>query len=436
MMNQNNDNKNTKKSPSSFFNDKRFLLLFSFICAFCLWMWVSIEKSPETEDVIFDVPVNIELKNSVPEKLGLSIFGNSDFKINVTVKGKKYITSSLKPDDIVAVANTNYVDGSGVHSLQIKVTPKDDNGDYEIVTYSANSIEVYFDASKEIELPLEGKIESKLSSVVPKDCKAGDIVFSKDTVRIKGPASEVNKITNIQAIVSVDKVLEKTTSFDPNFKIITEDGSSPEYVIVENGNNGITATVPVLKDVILPTKIEFRNAPSYFINNPLLYTVEPASVKVAIPVDMIETTTHFVVDTIDFADLSTSVNTFTVEAKSINSPFSIVNAENLTFKVKIDASDMVSKSVVIPASQISVINSRDDYIVDLGNNKDITVKLIGIENKLDNVSIDNLSIVVDTSGQEISDETSVLTGYVLVTGDYPCWAVGNYDVKVTVEPLG
>ena len=430
-----NNTKKLKKLPSSLFSDKRFLLLFSFLVAFALWMWVSIEKSPETQVVISDVPVNIELENSVPEKLGLSVFGNSNFKIDVTVKGKKYITSSLKASDIVVDANLNYVDGSGIKTLQLKVEPKNQNADFEIVSYSSNSIEVYFDTSKEIELTLDCVIDSKLPSVVPKGCIVGDILFSKNTVKVTGPASEVNKITNVQAIVSIDKVLEKTTSFDPDFKIVTEDGSSPEYVIIENGNIGITVTVPVLKEVVLPTKIEFKNAPSYFINNPLSYTVQPESVKVAIPVDMVDTTKYFVVDTVDFSNLSTSINTFNVETKSINSPFKILNDELKSFKIQIDASKMVSKTMVIPSSQITVNNSRDDFNVQLGNNKDVTVKLVGIESEIDSISANNLTIIVDTSGQEIFDNTTVLKGTVNVAGDYPCWAVGTYDIKVKVNSL-
>ena len=329
----------------------------------------------------------------------------------------------------------NYVDGSGVKTLQLKVEPKNKNADFEILSYSSNSIEVYFDTRKEIELPLEGKIDSQLSSIVPKGCIVGDVLFSKNTVKVDGPASEINKITSVQAIVSIDSVLAKTTSFDPKFKIVTEDGSTPEYVVIENGNMDITVTVPVLKEVVLPTKIEFKNAPSYFINNPLSYTVQPSSIKVAVPVDMIDTTKYFVVDTIEFSNLSTSINTFNVETNLINSPFKILNEDLKSFKIQIDASKMVSKTMVIPASQITVNNSRDDYNVQLGNNKDVTVKLIGIESEIDSISSNNLSIIVDTSGQEIFSDTTVLKGTVNVAGDYPCWAVGTYDIKVNVVSL-
>ncbi len=436
-MKKNNANKNEKNIKlllSSLIADNRFLMIFSCIIAFSLWMWVAIEKSPEIQRVITGVPVQINLENSVPDQLGLKIFGKSEFTVDVTVTGKKYIISSMDKEDIDVIANTNYVDSSGKKTLQLKVSPKNNNYDYAISSVSQNYIEVFFDTYKEIELPLEGQIQTDLPSVVPDGCIIGDIVFSRNTVLISGPTTEVNQISSIFANISVDEVLEKTTTFDPVLKIVTNDGSNLEYTSIATEQNDITLTIPVLKEVTLPTAIEFRNAPSYFINNPLSYTVYPSKIKVALPVDVIEDTEYFVVSTIDFADISSSVNTFTIAADSVNS-FKIMEDWVTNFTVKIDASKMVSKTIVIPTSKITIKNSRDDYSVALNNNRDIAVKLVGTENYINSISSDNLSIQVDTAEQEIFENTTVLQGRVVLSGDYPCWAVGRYDVKVKVVPI-
>ena len=432
-MSQKSNDYNKKLSLSELLNDKRFNVAISIIIAFILWAWVAIEKSPETQRTITDVPVQINLENSVPEQLGLSVFGNSEFTVDVTVKGKKYVTSSLNADDIVVTANTNYVDGSGVKNLQLKVSQKDSNNDYEITSYSINYIEVYFDTYKEVELPVIGNIETTLMSIVPDDCIAGDTVLSKNTVLISGPATEVNKVVSVVANITVDDVLEKTTTFDPVFKLETSDGSSLEYVKMETEENDITVTVPVLKEVTLPTVVEFRNAPSYFINNPLPYTIYPASVKVAVPVDMVDTTTEFVVSTIDFADISSSINTFNIDVNQLNSTLKITDKNVSKFTVKIDASEMVSRTISIPFSNFTVKHIRDDYDVSINQDKDISVKIVGKESHIDSISAENLSILVDTTEQELTDSTTMLSGYVVVMGDYPCWAVGKYDIKVSVK---
>jgi hypothetical protein len=434
-MSQNNNEYKKKLSFTALFNDKRFVLIISFVISFVLWMWVAIEKSPETQKVIKDVPVQINLVNSVPEQLGLHIFGKSNFYVDVTVKGKKYITGSLSTNDIEVTANTNYVDSSGVKSLQLKVAQKKNDSDYEIVSCSTHYIDVYFDTYKEVELPIEGKIETNLSSIVPEGCIVGDTVLSKNTVLISGPATEVNKILSVNANIKVDKVLDKTTTFDPVFKIVTNDGSDLEYVKMETDEREITVTVPVLKEVTLPTVVEFRNAPSYFINNPLLYSVYPSKVRVAIPVDMIDTTREFVVGTIDFADISGSINTFNFDVNQINSALKITDMNATKFTVKIDASEMVSKTISVPFSNFTVNNNRDDYNVSISQDKNISVKIVGKESHIDSISAENLTIVVDTTEQEINEGVTTVSGVVRVMGDYPCWAVGKYDVKVIVTPI-
>lgn len=432
-MSQNNNENKKKLSFSELFNDKRFILIISFIISFVLWMWVAIEKSPETQRVITGVPVQINLENSVPEQLGLEVFGNSEFTVDVTVKGKKYVTSSLSADDIVVTANTNYVDGSGVKTLQLKVAQKESDSDYEIASYSVNYIEVYFDTYKEVELPIEGKIETNLLKIVPDGCIAGDTVLSKNTVLISGPATEINKIVSINANILIDEVLDKTTTFDPVFKIVTNDGSSLEYVKMETEESDVTVTVPVLKEVVLPTVVEFRNAPAYFINNPLKYTVYPSKVKVAVPVDMIDTTSEFVVSTIDFADISGSINTFNFDINQINSTFKITDQSIKKFTVKIDASKMVSRTISVPFTHFDIIHTRDDYNVTINQDKDISVKIVGLESDIDSITADDLTIIIDTTEQEFSQNVTSLSGYVRVMGDYPCWAVGKYDIKVKIE---
>ncbi len=432
-MSQNNNENKKNLSFTTLFNDKRFMLIISFVISFVLWMWVAIEKSPETQRVITGVPVQINLENSVPEQLGLNVFGNSEFTIDVTVKGKKYVTSSLTADDIEVTANTNYVDSSGIKTLQLKVAQKENDSDYVISSYSTNYIEVYFDTYKEVELPIEGKIETSLANIVPEGCIVGDTVLSKNTVLISGPATEVNKIVSINANISVDEVLDKTTTFDPVFKIVTNDGSVLEYVKMETEENDITVTVPVLKEVVLPAVVDFRNAPAYFINNPLKYTVYPSKVKVAVPVDMIDTVTEFVVSTIDFADISGSINTFNFDINQINSTFKITDVSITKFTVKIDASQMVSRTMSIPLTNFGITHTRDDYNITINQDKDIVIKLLGLESDINNITAEDIRIDIDTTELELSESVTALPGYVRIMGDYPCWAVGKYDVKVKVD---
>ena len=425
--------KNKKFSLENILNNNRFLMVVSFFIAFGLWIWVAIDKSPEIQTVITNVPVKINLENSIPQQLGLQIFGKSEFTVDVTVTGKKYILSNLKAEDIQVEANTNYVNSAGTKTLQLKVTPTDTSEEFDIASVSSTYIEVFFDTYKEVELSINGDIATELKSIIPDGCIMGDIVFSKNTVTVSGPTTEINRITGVFATAKIDEVLEKTTTFDPEVKLITSDGSKLEYSKMSIDEAEITMTIPVLKVVSLPTVVEFKNAPSYFIENPLSYTVYPSTVEVAVPVDVIDTTKHFVVDTIDFADISNSYNTFNIDVESINS-FKIVDESIKRFRVRVNASEFESKTITVPMSKITLKDNRNDFKVVLNENKDIAVTVIGTPTSLEKITADNISIQVDTTDKSLTKDTNAISAKVLVNGESGCWAFGKYDIKVKVTP--
>lgn len=426
-------NNSKKFSLESLLNNNRFLMVVSFIIALGLWVWVAIDKSPEIQTVITNVPVKINLENSIPQQLGLQIFGESEFTVDVTVTGKKYVLSNLKAEDIQVEANTNYVNSAGTKTLQLKVSPTDSSEEFTISSVSSTYIEVFFDTYKEVELSLSGDVATNLKTIIPEGCIMGDIVFSKNTVTVSGPTTEINRITGVYATANVNEVLEKTTTFDPDVKLITDDGSKLEYSKISIDEAEITMTIPVLKVVSLPTVVEFKNAPSYFIENPLSYTVYPSTVKVAVPVDVLETTKHFVVDTIDFADISNSYNTFNVDVESINS-FKIVDESVKRFRVRINATNYESKTITVPASKIVLKDNRNDFKVALNGNKDIAVTVIGTPASLEKITADNISIVVDTADKSLTKDTNVIPAKVLVNSENGCWAFGKYDIRVKVTP--
>ena len=215
--------------------------------------------------------------------------------------------------------------------------------------------------------------------------------------------------------------------------MVTDDGADLKYSKMAVDEAEITMTIPVLKVVSLPTAIEFKNAPSYYIDNPLSYTVYPSSVKVAVPVDVIETTKYFVVDTIDFSDIVNNYNTFNVDASSIKS-FKIVDESIKKFKVRIDAGDMQTKTFVVPSSKITIKNTRDDFDVALDNNKEFSVTVIGPSESLEALTVDDIVLQIDTADKVISADTKIIQARAIINGDYNCWGSGKYDVKVKVSP--
>ncbi len=427
------NNKTKRKlniSFSSLLYNKRFLLVFSFVISFILWMWVAIEQSPEVQKVITNVPVSIKYENSVPEKLGLQIFGQSDFYVDITVTGKKYIVSSLTADDFTVVANTNNADSSGKKVLKLYVEEKEENSDFSITSYSENEIEVFFDRYQEVELPITVNVNTTLEDMVPDKHKLGEAVPSVDRLTISGPSTIINQVDSLNANVDVSEVLTKTTTSSATITLLSKEGTKIDSSLLKFSESNITVTLPVLKLVTLPTAVEFKNAPAYYTNNPISYSVYPASVQVAIPVDLAETTEYYIVDVIDFSQIGNKKNVYKINAEESKS-FEFLNSDVKSFSVTIDASNMTTKSFIVPSASITVKNSST-YEINPLDNSGKTITVVGTEDVLSGLSGNDFQIVVDVTEQSVSTSTKTLKGRVVVPNNKQCWAIGDCNINVSV----
>lgn len=429
----NNVNKKyiSKFSFSRIIRNNRALMLFSLIVSFALWIWVAVEKSPITQKVITDVPVSIDLQNSVPEQLNLQIFGDKEFKVDVTVTGKKYILASLDEDDISVTANTNYVDSAGNKTLQLKYSVADGADDFEIIGLSSNYIQVYFDIYKQVELPLETNFVNDVESLLSEDCILGDIVFSKQTVSVSGPASEINRISKALATVSLTEKLEKNKTVVPQIELITEDGSSLKYSQIETDGVEITMLIPVLKIVTLPTSVEYKNVPEYYVSNPLKYSVYPAKITAAIPIDSVSTTKSLSVGTIDFADIARGINTFNIPVSDIES-YKIQSSNISNFRVTVDASDFASTTISVPASKLQFTNVNPSFDIKNVQQGNVNLTIIGDPESISDITPNDIVLIADLQSVILSENVESVVATATISNG-KCWIQGKPEIKVSVK---
>ena len=412
------------------FSNNKFVVCFSLVCAFCVWLWVSVDKSPIVENVVVSVPVYIETENSVPSQLGLQVFGNENYTVDVTVSGKKFIVSSLTADDIKVTAQTNFVDSAGNKSLLLKASPSKGQ-DFTIVSLSQNYISVYFDTYKEKEFPLEANIVTDLDSIVPDGCIQGNVVFSKSTVRVSGPSTEVNKVTGVAATVNVDKVIETTSTFTPEIQLLGAASSEFVNTSIDVGEGGITLTVPVLKEVVLPTTVTLKNAPADYLLGSMNMTVYPSSVKVGVPVEKIDDIKEISVGTIDFNSLDAGNNTFTFKKDDITDYMITDSVER--FRVSVNMSNVISTYVSIPSSNISIVKQKDGYEGTISQQTVSNVKIIGPASVIESLNPNNVYAEVDLSQVSATSGTVSVPVSISVRDNTSCWAHGDYTVQVTIK---
>lgn len=422
-----------KLSLRQLFSNTKFLVVFSILVAFIFWIVVALEYAPVIENEIKDIPVKIDMNNSVPDKLGLQIFGQSDYTINVTVRGNRYIVGGdlLTADDFEATAQTAYVDSAGKHSLVVKVTAKDANADYEIISKSTDYIEVYFDKYAEKEVEVTPRIISELDDYTADDYMfdKADIIYETKTVKVSGAQTEVNSITAAYADIPIEKKLTQSETIDASVGLSNGSDLDSKYVKI-NGESRLTVpvTLPVYKMQTSAVSVSFKNTPSDYINSPLLYSISPSRVRVAVLQNGSDTTNSLEIGTIDFANITPSNSSFTFLASNVKTAkfldgttsFSVeVNTDGLSTK-KLEPN--INSIMITGGSGVSAGN------VDLSSIGSVTV--VGTQTALASVNANMLEVNINLTNIKLEEGENTVPVTVTLKNSKNCWVSGSYSAVI------
>lgn len=417
-----------RKGLNSLVYNNKIMMLISLVLAFGIWIWVAIEKSPVVETTISSVPVKIDLENSVPAQLNLQTFGQTEFYVDVTISGKRFVVSTVKPEDITVVAQTNYVDSAGTKSLQLKASVNNSK-DFEITGLSQNYIDVYFDTYKEAEFAVTPRIIAPNDQTVVDGCILGSVVFSQNTVVVNGPSAEVNKVTGVVAETTLSAPLSATTTTQPEIKLLTEDDETLSNIQIDTGDTAITMTMPVLKKVVLPTTVTFKNAPAGYLNDNVPVTVSPSKVEAAVPVEKINEITSISVGTVDFAELDAGYNVFNFKASDITE-YTITNSKT-KFKVTVNMSGKTSATFTVPAENISITGQKDGFSSTVIPSTIYNVRVIGTADEIAALTNNMLYVELDLKEYEITEGEQTIDAHVVIKGNTKAWVSGTYSVKIS-----
>ena len=422
-----------KLSLRQLFSNTKFLVVFSILVAFIFWIVVALEYAPVIENEIKDIPVKIDMNNSVPDKLGLQIFGQSDYTINITVRGNRYIVGGdlLTADDFEATAQTAYVDSAGKHSLVVKVTAKDANADYEIISKSTDYIEVYFDKYAEKEVEVTPRIISELDDYTADDYMfdKADIIYETKTVKVSGAQTEVNSITAAYADIPIEKKLTQSETMDASVGLSNGSNLDAKYVKI-NGESRLTVpvTLPVYKMQTSAVSVSFKNTPSDYINSPLLYSISPSRVRVAVLQNGSDTTNSLEIGTIDFANITPSNGSFTFLASNVKTAKFLDGTTSFNVEVNTDGLSTKKLEPNINSIMITGGSGVSAGNVDLSSIGSVTV--VGTQTALASVNANMLEVNINLTNIKLEEGENTVPVTVTLKNSKNCWVSGSYSAVI------
>lgn len=422
-----------KLSLRQLFSNTKFLVVFSIVVAFIFWIVVALEYAPVVENEIKDIPVKIDMNNSVPDKLGLQIFGQSDYTINVTVRGNRYIVGGdlLTADDFEATAQTAYVDSAGKHSLVVKVTAKDANADYEIVSKSADYIEVFFDKYAEKEVEVTPRIISELDDYTADDYMfdKADIIYDTKTVKVSGAQTEVNSITAAYADIPIEKKLTQSETIDASVVLSNGSDLDSKYVKINGESNlKIPVTLPVYKMQTSAVSVSFKNTPSDYINSPLVYSISPSRVRVAVLQNGSDTTNSLEIGSIDFTQITPSNGSFTFLASNVKTAKFLDGTSS--FSVEVNTDGLSTKTLEPGINSIMITGGSGVSAGNVGLDSIGQITVVGTQTALKSVNANMLEISINLTNTKLEEGENSVPVTVTLKNSKNCWVSGSYTAVI------
>ncbi|MDR2525084.1 MAG: hypothetical protein LBC83_02645 [Oscillospiraceae bacterium] len=359
--------KNKGEKLRRLFRSNKVLLPFSLFLAIWVWLILIVGSSETEERTITGIPVRVDFSETISESLGLQAFwaqsiDPAKLTVDIVVRGKKYDVSPavvtaedfsvvLLPKDL----NGNDINAVGDYQLRVDVSRKPGIGQqsYEIVTKTPASFQVYFDHLKELEFNLEAA-PIGVGITAPEGYYAGVPLLSQKTVKVSGPARDVNSVKQIKAQFMVEKELQATQTFN-DVEIIPgmDFGAVSQYLQVDTGERAVSVTIPVWKKAVVSTDVEFKDRPSAYAENRLPVTISPAQINAALPEQSVPAPgARYIVGQISFKQLSPTNRSFRLAASELKEIhfFDAVTE----FRAEVDMTGMAEVRLTLPAANIAV----------------------------------------------------------------------------------
>lgn len=422
-----------KKKKSKFsirkliYNDK-YLIIISVLLSVVVWIVTSINLSPETTKTI-TVPVTVDFSGSAADQLGLKCFGDENFDVDVTVNCKKYLAMEITAEDINITLDTNAVTSSGYTDVPVKVDTAN-NADFKVTSYYPTIYRAYFDIEDKKIMDID--INYSNENFIADGYMMGEPLLSKSSVTIQGPRTYVSQVKSVVSNVSIDEKLSSTITRNLTLTAVDSYGSRVSYVSIDTGNEGVTLTIPVLKETTLDVTSSFSGKPSQVDTSEFDITYSLNKVNAGVLEDSDIKSAN--VGNIDFSQLNTGKNEFTFDVNDLKGIIVLNNIDYI--KVNVTVPDKYTSSTVgISTGNVSIVNVPDGYKAAVSSLSSNSVTIIGEEDNLEKITSSDIKLVIDLSSVETEDlkpGSMTLKATASIENSDNCWIYGNYNVTVNL----
>lgn len=435
----------------SLFDDKRIVMLSSFLVALMAWIVVAGFINPGDERQIPNIRIDYAKKQNDYLSHNLQIVGGFPAEYaEVLVRGEASVLSNLGSTDVTVYADYSAVNTPGVHIVPLRydrIKP----GVYSIISWSVKNSDhsLRRNPTSSVQLTFEevGKksinINVKSEGITAEDGYFKDnAVPSSQTVVISGPKNNVARVASAEAVISEQMKLKENMSFSGvPVTLLDESGNK-----LNNDELGLTLSAEMIEVNIQILEIREIKLEVGFVGVPHNFDLDWFKTKISLShvnMKVVGNTESLNslggVLNIGDIDLSTLSLDWKSETFPVNLPGDGTILKNYgqlkQVNVNFDSSDLVQKDFDV--ENIVVRNVPKGFVIEPVVDYVSNVTLIGPRDQIDRLLAENIIVEIDAFGLSTSSKSGQQTipARVLVPSANRVFASGDYTqiCDVTVE---
>lgn len=402
---------------------KRFNMIVSILITILLWFYVVNVESPVGETILSDVPFVVQGTDVLREK-GLIVTDLGRETVNIKAVGKRKTFLKLYRSNVTVSLDVSEIDEVGEHKLSGKVTPDSLRLDNSITLSEKDNFSVTVTIKKldSKEVPVFGEFIGDLEN----GFEAEPIQVDPGIVEVSGPEDVIARISHAVVLLEGENIKD-SISLDAPFEL--RDGEN--HVITDNSleyqTKAISAFLPVVRVFDVPLKIIIKDGGGATAAD-AVYSISPSSIRISGSEEKLKDMSEIVLGEIDLAEVFQNKS----QTFSIPIPEEVENRRGVTeATVHITVNQLPIKAVT--TNQISIVNPPNGHEVTLVDNS-LQVWLRGKQAQLDEVSGENIHVVVDMAGVNYKKGQTRVMATVYLDGTDHVGVVGtDYSVAVVMK---
>lgn len=416
-----------EQKTKKFGTDKIIIAVFALICALFLWVYVTDLQGEPYERTFAGVQVVFEGEATLRETRGYVITDVSNTTISVKIEGDRRTVLSLDSSDLTAVVVVSGY-STGTHSPSYSISYPNN--------IKSSSLTITSKIPELITFTVE-KVDTRVYDVrgifsgnPASGYGAEPLEFSPNTVRVTGPASDLDLIDCAWVEVTRGDV-DRTLTFESNYLLIDAEGNPVDTSNLEFELPTVTVTLPIISIKEVALTIDVIDGGGATEEKNVDYSIEPQTITISGDPELLDGLNSISIATIDLANLKDTSLTGQYSIVIPNGTKIVSGPKEATLTLELKG--LESKTITV--TNFSTKNVTNGYVGDV-ETEELEIIIRGSASVLQGIAANNIRAVADLS--EFGETEGLVSAPVKINidGTTQAGAVGQYTIFVNITKAG